>query len=61
MAEVEITKDDFQAYVNVQMSGVTNMFAVTKVSELSGLTKEQCFDIMKNYRKYADEFNINKE
>ena len=46
---MEITKEDFEAYVRVQKSGVTNMWAVKLVSELSGLTKEQCLDIMKNY------------
>jgi hypothetical protein len=38
------------------MSGVTNMFNVSMVVELSGLTKEQIFNIMKNYSKYQKEF-----
>ena len=41
MKTINITKEDFEAYVRVQESGVTNMFAVTTVSELSGLSKEQ--------------------
>lgn len=44
-----ITKKQFERYVRVQMSGVTNMFAVNMVMELSGLSKEQCFEIMKTY------------
>ena len=31
----EITKEQFEAYVDVQMSGVTNMFNVKLVGELS--------------------------
>ena len=52
-----VTKEDFESYVEVQKSGVTNMFAVDTVMSISGLTKEQCFDIMKNYSKYEEEFN----
>jgi hypothetical protein len=51
-----ITKEDFEKYVKVQMSGVTNMFQVNTVSQLSGLEKEKIFDIMNNYGKYAETF-----
>jgi hypothetical protein len=51
-----ITKEDFEKYVKVQMSGVTNMFAVNTVSQLSGLAKEKIFDIMNNYSSYAETF-----
>ena len=37
----EITKEQFEAYVDVQESGVTNMFEVKTVSELAGLEKEE--------------------
>lgn len=57
---MEITRDQFEAYREVQMSGVTNMFALSTVSELSGLSKDECFEIMSNYagleEKYG-EFN----
>ena len=57
---MEITKEQFDAYREIQMSGVTNMFAVSTVSELSGLSKEECRAIMSNYadleQKYG-EFN----
>lgn len=52
-----ITKKDFKAYVEVQMSGETNMFAITTVMQLTGLTKERILDIMKNYGKYKKQFN----
>ena len=45
----EITKEQFEAYVDVQESGVTNMFDVKTVSELSGLEKEEIMTIMKSY------------
>lgn len=44
-----ITEDKFQAYEDVRQSGVTNMFAVNVVMEISGLSKEECFTIMKHY------------
>ena len=59
-----MTKEKFQAYVGVQESGITNMMIVTKVIELAEemsevvLTKEDCFDIMKNYSKYKREYNL---
>ena len=53
----EITKEQFEAYVSVQMSGVTNMFDVQMVSGLSGLNKEEIMKIMKNYGTLKDKYN----
>lgn len=55
-----MTKEKFISYLNVQNSGLTNMFDVRKVIELSDdeLTKDDCLDIMKNYGKYEKEFDI---
>lgn len=53
---VEITKDDFEAYEEVRQSGVTNMFAIKTVMQLSGLSKEECLDIMENYGEYKERF-----
>ena len=59
-----MTKEKFQAYLIVQRSGITNMFAVNKVIQLAEevadteLTKEDCFDIMKNYTKYKEEYKL---
>ena len=52
-----ITKSEFKSYVSVQMSGVTNMFDVNRVSSLSGLSKAKLMDIMKNYNQYDNTFN----
>ena len=46
---VNITQDEFEAYVDVQTSGVTNMFNVAVVSDYSGLSREKIIDIMTNY------------
>lgn len=55
-ATIEITKEDFEAYVGVQKSGVTNMWAVDLVCDLSGLDREQCFYIMKHYGELAERY-----
>jgi len=55
---MDITKEEFEAYVLIQKSGVTNMFAVNTVCELSGLEREKVFDIMKNYKKYQEKYQI---
>ena len=53
----EITKEQFEAYVDVQMSGVTNMFDVKTVGRLSGLEKEQIMTIMTNYGELKDKYD----
>ena len=53
----EITKEQFEAYVDVQESGVTNMFDVKTVSQLSGLEKEQILTIMTNYGELKDKYD----
>ncbi len=55
---MEISKKDFLAFVRVQKSGVTNMYNVSLVSDLTGLTKEALLDIMRNYEKYTNKFEV---
>jgi len=59
----KVSKKDFEAYVRVQRSGVTNMWAVDLVSKLSGLTRDKIFYIMEgeNYRKLSKKFKIIKD
>ena len=57
---VDITKEKIQAYEDVRQSGVTNMFMVRTVVELSGLSRAEVLDIMKNYDKYVKQFNISR-
>ena len=47
--ETTISKIQFQAYEEVRASGITNMWDVDFVCELSGLEREECLEIMKNY------------
>ena len=53
----KITKKDFEAYVNVQESGITNMFDVRMVKSLSGLEKEQIMTIMQHYGELKDKYD----
>ena len=53
----EITQEQFEAYVDVQKSGVTNMFDVKTVSELSGLEKEEIMTIMQSYGELKEKYN----
>ena len=53
----EITKEQFEAYVDVQESGVTNMFDVKTVGELSGLEKEKIMTIMKSYGELKEKYD----
>ena len=53
----EITQEQFEAYVEVQMSGVTNMFDVRTVSDLSGLEKEEIMTIMKSYSELKEKYD----
>ena len=53
----KITKENFEAYVDVQMSGVTNMFDVKTVGQLSGLEKEQIMTIMQSYSELKDKYD----
>ena len=53
----EITKEQFEAYVDVQMSGVTNMWNVKLVGQLSGLKEEKIMTIMKSYGELKDKYD----
>lgn len=53
---MKITEKQFQAYENVRQSGVTNMFAVNVVSDLSGLAREEIQFIMQNYEALCKKY-----
>ena len=48
-AKTGISKEDYEAYESVRQSGVTNMFDVRTVMQLSGLDRQKIMAIMKNY------------
>ena len=51
-----ITQEQFDAYVEVQESGITNMFNVAVVSDYSGLSRDKIMTIMKNYTDLNDKY-----
>ena len=51
-----ITQEDYQAYEDVRLSGVTNMFAVSTVSDYSVLSKDKIVSIMKNYSTLREKY-----
>lgn len=51
-----VTHKMFLQYEAVRQSGVTNMFNVRLVMQLSGLKRPEITDIMKNYGTYADKW-----
>jgi len=53
---MEISKEDFEAYEKVRESGVTNMFDVKTVSQISGLERDTIIEIMKNYSDLVKTF-----
>jgi len=58
---MNITKEEFDAYENVRASGVTNMFAVNVVEDLSGLSRDKIIFIMKNYGELKKKYMSNKK
>jgi hypothetical protein len=54
---MEVTKEEFEAYTDVQHSGVTNMFDVRTVSSLSGLGRSKVIEIMNKYDILLNKYN----
>lgn len=54
------TKEQFEDYVRIRASGVTNMFDVRMVCSLSntGLTKDICIYIMKHFTELASKYKV---
>ena len=57
-----ITKEKFSMFEAIRKSGLTNMFDINMICELSYyvLLPEDCRDIMRNYDKYTIEFKSKK-
>ena len=51
-----ITQEQFDAYVEVQESGITNMFNVSVVSDYSGLSRQDIMTIMSNYSELQKKY-----
>lgn len=59
VTERQISREQFQAYLDVRDSGVTNMWAVSYVCELSRyvLQEDDCLYIMKHFGELMDRYN----
>jgi len=57
---MEVTKEEFEAYTDVQHSGVTNMFDVKTVEMLSGLSRSKIIEIMNKYDILLNKYNKNE-
>lgn len=55
-SDTAITEEQFRAYEAVRTSGETNMFDLSAVCFLSGLSKAEVFAIMKQYRSLCERF-----
>lgn len=54
---MKITKEKFKSYYRVQMTGRYNMIMQSSLAmEAAGLTREEYFECIKNYKKYYNEF-----
>lgn len=57
---IKPTKEQFEDYVSIRDSGMTNMFDINRVCELSDtdITKEHCMYIMDNFEELAKEYEV---
>lgn len=54
------TKEQFEEYVAIRDSGVTNMFDVNFITAISetGLNKNICLYIMNHFEELAEEYEV---
>lgn len=54
------TKEQFQEYVDIRDSGLTNMYDVRFIETISysGLNKNICMYIMQHFMELAAEYNV---
>ena len=55
---IEVTKNEFRKYTDVQVGGATNMSDINKVMSLSGLTKEKILYIIEHYNELQKKYKI---
>ena len=54
------TKEQFEEYVAIRDSGITNMFDIDFICRMSGtgLTTQNCLYIMDNFTSLAEEYGV---
>ena len=53
---MKVTKEDFEAYKEVQESVMINMFDIKTVARLADISEDKVFYIMNNYHSLTAEF-----
>ena len=56
-ATIDISILDYIKYEDCRESGLTNMFIVSNVMKLTGLSKEKIIYIMENYDELTKKYN----
>ena len=56
-----VTREEFEAYVDVQRSGVTNMMDIRTVREISGLGRPKIMEIMEKYDIYKRKYKKDEQ
>lgn len=52
--KIDITEEDFKEYEDCRLSGLTNMFNLTNVEMITGLSKDKIKAIIKEYDKLSE-------
>lgn len=53
---IYITKERFQEFERVRLSGVTNMWHTSNICKLSKLIEDEVSEIRKNYSAYKEKY-----
>ena len=56
LIKMTITKAKFIAFESLRVKGTINMFDIEQGTKLTGLTKNEYIDIIRNYSKYCKKF-----
>tara|TARA_R100000093_G_scaffold70450_2_gene43659 strand:+ start:360 stop:542 length:183 start_codon:yes stop_codon:yes gene_type:complete len=56
-----VTREEFEAYVDVQRSGITNMMDIRTVREISGLGRPKIMEIMEKYDIYKRKYKKDEQ
>lgn len=61
-SHIKPTKEQFLDYIDIQKSGITNMYAADVVCAFSevGLTIENCLYIYDHYDELMEEYNVKR-
>ena len=51
-----VSKEEFEEYERIRMSGVANMFNLKLVEQISNLNRDTILDIMQNYELYNERY-----